>query len=181
MSEPFIGQINYFPWDREHYGWLICNGQEVIISNYYLLFSLIDTRFGGDGKTTFRVPNLMGAVAVGVGKSNPYGHDWKLGKRYGEDFVQIDSDLHIPRHNHKVYFAGTASTTGVAKEGAMLSSIAPPQFWASTSDKKDTQLNRGALGLAYKGRVDKHENRQPYLVLTPMIAYNGEYPDFSDS
>ncbi|WP_019643479.1 phage tail protein [Novispirillum itersonii] len=178
MSEPFIGQITYFPFSRAIVGWLICSGSEFSVNEYPALYSLIGNKYGGDGVKTFRIPNLTGTVPVGIGQV-PDGYiQWRLGMAKGEDEVLLDTEFHAPVHDHKVYFAGTPSTTGTATAGSMLASVAPPQFWAAPKNKMNTNLHKSSLGNAYSEKPKAHENRQPYLALTPMIAHQGIYPPF---
>ncbi|WP_019643477.1 phage tail protein [Novispirillum itersonii] len=182
MSTPFIGQICYFsfPWTPE--GWLPCDSTTYNIQHYPALYSLIGTVYGGDAKTTFKVPDLRGRVPVGLGLASAPGSvlNWTLGSVHGMDAVILSNTGYLPSHNHTVSFAGTTSTTGTPVANAMLSNIAPAQFWA-TNTAANTTLHPATLGAAYStsGGVAAHENRQPFVVLNPCIAWDGEYPDLN--
>lgn len=180
MSTPFIGQICYFSFSWVPYGWFACDGATYSIHQNPALYSLIGTAYGGDAKTTFKVPDLRGRVAVGLGVAPVLGSivNWTLNGAHGSDTVVLNNPVYLPEHNHTASFALTPSTTGTAVANAMLSNIAPSQFWA-TNTAANTSLNPATLGMAYSVSPTAHENRQPFVVLNPCIAWDGEYPDLS--
>lgn len=179
MSTPFIGQICFFPWSWPPYGWLYCDGTMYQIQQYQALFSLIGNVYGGDAKTTFRVPDLRGRVPVGVGTAAGSTHPWTLGGAYGADTVLLNSTSYLPPHNHTLQFPAVAPTTGVAAAGAALGPVAPNQFFSGPLSSTNTTFSPLALGPAY-GTGTPHENRQPYLVLNACIAWDGDYPHLNN-
>lgn len=180
MSTPFIGQICYFSFPWVPYGWLACDSATHSIQQYPALYSLIGNIYGGDAKTTFKVPDLRGQVPVGLGVAATPGStvNWTLKATHGVDAVTLNNPAYLPIHNHTASFALTPSTTGTAVANAMLSNIAPAQFWA-TNTAANTTLHPATLGVAYSVTPATHENRQPFVVLNPCIAWDGEYPDLS--
>lgn len=178
MSTPFIGQICFFPWNWPPYGWLSCDGTMYQIQQFQALFSLIGNVYGGDAKTTFRVPDLRGRVPVGLGTAAGSTHNWTLGGAYGADTVSLNSTNYLPPHNHALQIPAAAPTTGVAAAGAALGPVAPNQFFSGPISDANTTFSPLALGSAY-GPGAPHENRQPYLVLNACIAWDGEYPDLN--
>jgi microcystin-dependent protein len=180
MSTPFIGQICFFPWNWAPQGWMRCDGTLYPIQQYPALYSLIGPTYGGDGKTSFGVPNLKGLVPVGVGTAAGSVHTWTLGGAFGSDTVTLNSTAYLPSHNHNISFVNTASTTGTAVAGCMLSTVAPGQFWTAPPTSADGIFNSLAMGTAYSTTPTGHENRQPYLVLNPCINWDGDYPDLSN-
>jgi microcystin-dependent protein len=180
MSTPFIGQICFFPWNWAPYGWLYCDGSLYPIQQFQALYSLIGPTYGGDGKTTFGVPNLKGRVPVGLGTAAGSTHPWTLGGAFGTDTVTLNSTNYLPAHNHNISFVNTPSTTGTAVAGCMLSTISPSQFWTAPPTVADGNFDVNVMGPAYSLAPTGHENRQPYLVLNACIAWDGEYPDLSN-
>ncbi|MBJ7413886.1 MAG: tail fiber protein [Niveispirillum sp.] len=178
MSTPFIGQICFFPWNWAPYGWLPCNGLLQSIQSYQALYSLIGNVYGGDGKTTFGIPDLRGRVPVGVGAVNGASHVWDLAGVFGADAVALGTNTnYLPNHTHTLSVAAAASTTGVATAGAMLGPVTPNQFFSGPATSTNpTTFSPLALGATY-GTGAAHENRQPYLVLNACIAWDGEYPN----
>lgn len=176
MSDPFIGQIVFFPWNWAPQGWLPCNGLLYPISEYQALYSLLGNVYGGDARTTFGVPNLQGRVPVGIGKSPGASVDWSLGTAHGSDVASVPA-AGIPSHNHRMSFAVAPSTTGTAVDGCMLANISPAQRWAAPPPA-DNHFDPNTLMPAFGPGVP-HENRQPYLVLNACIAHEGEYPNLN--
>jgi microcystin-dependent protein len=149
------------------------------IQQYQALFSLIGNVYGGDAKTTFRVPDLRGRVPVGLGTAAGSVHAWTLGGANGADMVSLNNTNYLPPHNHNLQIPAAPSTTGVAADGAALGPVAPNQFFSGPISDANTTFSPLALGSAY-GPGTAHENRQPYLVLNACIAWDGDYPYLND-
>src|SRR6476620_9997321 len=108
MAEPFIGEIKMVSFNFAPKGWAMCNGQFLPINQNQALFALLGTMYGGDGKTTFALPDLRGRVAVGVGQSGT-GTTYDLGSTGGTEVTKLTVG-HLPAHSHAVAATSTAAT-----------------------------------------------------------------------
>ncbi len=173
--DPFIGEIRLFPFNFAPANWALCNGQIISIASNTALFSIIGTTYGGNGQTTFALPNLQGSTVTGVGQS-PGLSDWVWGEQAGENQVTlINSEL--PQHNHLMVGMNTAGDLTAPAAGAFLAKDGRgggvTTFMASSAAANTTL---SPLALSPTGGGQAHENRQPYLVLNYCIALAGVYP-----
>jgi microcystin-dependent protein len=167
MSNPYIGEIRMFAGNFPPAGWALCQGQLLAIAEYDTLFTLIGTTYGGDGESTFALPNLNARFPVHSG-TGPGGASFTIAQTGGVDEVTLTTNQ-LPAHSHPVT-AGSGATTATAN-GAY------PGVWADapyTSNAPDTTL--APQQLAPQGGSQPHENRQPYLAMTFIIALFGVYP-----
>jgi len=163
--EPYLGEIRLFAGAYAPAGWAACDGQLLRITENEALFSLIGTRYGGDGVTTFGLPDLRGRWAVGRRGAN-------LGETGGADSVALTSS-HLPQHTHAVQGA-VATATSTSPSGAVWAASLAPAY-APGDPGADGQLLAGdALGSAGGGLP--HENLPPYLGMMHIIALTGVYP-----
>ena len=168
MSEPFIGEIRLFPYPFAPRGWALCNGQLLGISQNTALFALIGTIYGGDGRSTFALPDLRGRVAISSGEG-PGLSTYDLGEVGGAESVSL-TESQMPAHNHQVSVNGTSS--GFRRPGGRyLGRVSSPAYASSADDKT---LNSGAI--AQTGGDEPHENRPPHLTLNYCIALEGIFP-----
>ncbi|XEC95622.1 phage tail protein [Paenibacillus tarimensis] len=162
MAEPFIAEIRIFPYNRVPRGWLPCEGQVLSIANNQALFSLLGTTYGGNGTTTFALPDLRGRVPV-----HAYTQV-QQGQAVGEE-SHVLSVNEMPAHNH----------TAMAGSSAGTSSRPADKVWgvstvSSFSASAASQMNADAVGTTGGGKA--HSNMQPYTVLLFCIAVEGIYP-----
>jgi microcystin-dependent protein len=163
MSEPFLGQISIFGFNFAPRGWATCDGQILPINTNQSLYSLLGTTYGGDGRTSFGLPDLRGRVAFGVGNGA------NLGVKGGEETHSLTT-AEIPAHDHKVY--GTnAGNGGVDPSGQLLAN--PGTLTYNTPDNL-TNMRAGTLGNTGQGQG--HENMSPFLTLNFCIALQGLFP-----
>ena len=156
------------PYNFAPTGYALCQGQLLPISQNTALFSLLGTYYGGDGKSTFALPNLSGSVAVGQGQG-PGLTDYPIGEIGGVESVTLNQ-TQMPNHSHALLANSQGGTAGAPSTNAVLAaSTARDRIYAATSD--NTQL---ALGSAGSGLP--HENRQPYIAITFIIALLGIFP-----
>jgi microcystin-dependent protein len=179
MPDPFVGQITFFPYNFAPFGWAQCAGQVLAISQNTALFSLIGVQFGGNGTSTFALPDLRGRVSLGMGQLIG-GSDYVIGELGGAEVVTVLSS-EMPAHTHSLN-ASTTQGTVDDPNGAYLS--APfvgggKGGGGSTGDpynpgSANTTLTQPSISIA--GSTLPHQNMQPTLTLTPCIALQGVYP-----
>ncbi len=171
-STPFIGQLMPVPYNFAPFGWAFCNGQLLSIAQNTALFSLLGTSFGGDGKTTFGLPNLQGRVAIHVGQG-PGLSPYQLGQTGGADTVTLTLN-ELAEHSHDAVGFGRAgdSRTPAGADWARPAIDSP--YGTSSPPGAMSAAATSAIG----GR-QAHENRQPYLVLNYVIALQGIFPSRS--
>jgi microcystin-dependent protein len=170
MADPFVAEIRIFPLDYSPQGWAFCDGQLLPISQNTALFSLLGTTYGGDGKSTFALPNLQGSAAMHPGQGN--GLDtYDLGQAGGSEMVSL-LESEIPSHTHTLC-ADTLDPgdTNVPSANASFAQSTGGTLYQSSAD---TQLAPQALTPA--GQNKPHNNMQPYLTLNYNIALQGVFP-----
>ncbi|MCZ8523999.1 MULTISPECIES: phage tail protein [Paenibacillus] len=169
--EPFLGEIRIFAGNFAPRGWAFCNGQLMAIAQNTALFSLLGVMYGGNGRTTFALPNLMGRVPIGVGQG-PGLNNRTQGEAGGNDTVTL-LNSQIPSHTHTA--AAHSSSTQSSPEGAVWSKTGGRQGPAAyVAAAPDTPMSPQAVGIA--GGNQPHNNRQPFLAVNYIIALEGIYP-----
>ncbi|MEL7059703.1 MAG: tail fiber protein [Acidobacteriota bacterium] len=167
MSEPFVAEIRIFAGNFAPRGWAFCNGQLLPISQNTALFSLIGTTYGGDGRTTTALPNLKGRAPMHPGRG-PGLTSRRLGQRGGVEMVTL-SEAQMPSHTHGLIGSGEdGASTNPARQyiGAGNDMFRAPSNLASMAD----------ASMPSAGGSQAHNNLQPFLVLTFIIALVGLYP-----
>lgn len=179
MSAPYLGEIQLFGFNFNPRGWAFCNGATLPIQQNTALFSLITTTFGGNGTTTFQLPNFAGRTACGQGTGSGLSPR-TAGETFGVNAVTLGA-TQMPSHSHTLnsYTQPDASkrqnapTSGSALTGASVSTtavFAPPPG--------NTTLLATMLAPSTGGGLP-HGNQQPYLGINYCIALSGIYPSFS--
>jgi microcystin-dependent protein len=169
VSDPFLGEVRLFPYTFAPRGWALCNGQILNISQNTALFSLLGTTYGGDGRTTFALPDLRGRVAVSSGQA-PSLSAYELGQTGGAETVTL-TDSEMPAHGHEVAVNGASSDSKNPK-GRFLGRLSGGTTYSGTSNGK--ALAAGAVTAS--GGSQPHENRPPHLALNYCIALEGIFP-----
>jgi microcystin-dependent protein len=172
MSEPFLAEIKIISWNFPPKGWAFCNGQFLPINQNQALFSLLGTTYGGNGQTTFALPDFRGRSPFHVGQ----GHT--LGEQGGQAFHTVTVS-EMAAHTHSPY---ASNTSGNLVFPAAVSPVAQHNIWAITTQNPYVAppgtnlvaMNAGCIGNT--GGSQPHENRQPYLVLNFIIALQGIFP-----
>ena len=171
MSEPFVGQVIAVGFNFAPVGWALCQGQLLPINQNTALFSLLGTTYGGDGQSTFGLPDLRGRAALGMGQGSGL-QPYLLGQPGGVESVTLTANQ-FASHTHALQAAATA-TTPTPGSGVVLGTPAaatPTYATAGTA----AQLVGSAVSLAAGGNV-AHENRQPSLAINYIIALFGVFP-----
>ena len=166
MASPFLGQISLFGFNFAPRGWAFCQGQILSIAQNTALFSLLGTTYGGNGQTTFALPDLRGRVPVGQGQG-PGLPNVSLGEVSGEPTHTLIS-TEIPAHSHTLYAFSTTGTETVPANGV------PANTQGSVNATADTAFATAAVAPA--GGSQPHNNMQPYLGLNFSIAIEGIFP-----
>lgn len=163
MSTPFMSEIRIISWNFAPKGWALCNGQFLPINQNQALFSLLGTMYGGNGQTTFALPDFRGRVPIHMGAG------FTEGQAGGQEFHTV-TNSEMPAHNH--FWQGSTTAATVADPaGAFFGDISTKSYGAVASL---TTLN--AASVSNVGGSQPHENRQPFLVLNFMIALQGIFP-----
>jgi microcystin-dependent protein len=166
MSEPFLGQIELFPYNFAPRGWAFCQGQLLSIQQNSALFSLLGTTYGGNGSTTFGLPDLRGRVAISAGQG-PGLSNYVLGQVSGTENVTLNVNQ-IPAHTHQV----AAST---AKGSSNSPANAVPAAGGQYGPSANTTMAAGMVQPS-GGGGQPVSIVQPYLTLQYCIALQGIFP-----
>lgn len=173
MSDPFIGEIRIFAGNFAPRGWAMCNGQLLAISQNTALFSLLGTNYGGNGQTTFALPNLQGSAPLHAGQG-PGLSSYDLGQTGGETNVTLISS-ELPSHTHPVF--GTSSPgSAVDPANAVWGTAAVARGTKMYADSPGSPLQMNPSAFSATGGNQPHNNLPPYLTLTFIIALVGIYP-----
>jgi microcystin-dependent protein len=165
MSEPFLSEIKIVSFNFPPKGWALCNGQFLPINQNQALFALLGTTYGGNGQTTFALPNMQGKVPLHSGSAHT------LGETAGSTSVTISMQT-LPQHSHPVLATNNAGDTTLAAnsvlaQGAKVYGDGPPAA-GSTVLAPST--------VSSVGGSQPHNNMMPYLVMNFVIALQGIFP-----
>lgn len=153
-------------------GWAFCAGQLVSISDNQALYSLLGTTYGGDGRSSFRLPDLRGRVPMGMGQHPGSQYDWRIGQQVGKETVQLSVE-NLPAHNHPL-MAQNVVGASADPSGRLLSNT-------GNFDKEYSPPNGGGTAMASEaigktGNGTAVPNMQPSLCVNFIIALEGTYP-----
>jgi microcystin-dependent protein len=172
--DPFVAEIRIFPFNFAPKGWAFCDGQLLPISQNTALFSLLGTTYGGDGKSTFALPDMQGNTAMHPGQGPGLSlHD--LGETGGSESVSLLVS-EIPVHAHGVGFALGADGNSISPAGAVRAQSAAGRGNAALSQNGAPTGPVQLQSLAVAGGGLPHQNMQPYLTLNYCIALQGVFP-----
>ncbi len=172
MSNPYVGEIRMFGGNFAPVGWMLCEGQQLAISEFDVLFNLIGTTYGGDGINVFNLPDLRGRFPVHLGSGA--GNNLVLGQTLGSETVTLTTQQ-LPSHSHAAA-CGAGGGNTASPVGA---------FWctdpfgntAAYNEAGGSEMAGGALSIA--GSSQPHDNRQPYLAVSFIISMFGIFPSQS--
>jgi len=166
--ESYVGQLLLVPYTFAPAGWLLCAGQLLPINQYNALYTLIGTTFGGDGQTTFALPDLRGRTPVCMGQSG--GGNYILGSTGGAENVTLTGQQY-PKHSHAAMATSAAGQT-TSPSGNVL---AGGRSIYGSNPALNATLNASMLGQS-PGGTQPHSNLQPYLVFNWVISVYGTFP-----
>jgi microcystin-dependent protein len=164
MAEPFVAELRMMSFGYAPRGWAMCNGQFLPINQNQALFSLLGTTFGGNGQTTFALPDLRGQTPIHVGN----GHT--LGEKGGAQAVTL-SIAELPTHVHTLNASSVAATAVVPTNALVLAQGAFEIYRGASSL---TAMKAGTVGNT--GGSQAHLNMQPFLTINICIALQGIFP-----
>jgi microcystin-dependent protein len=170
MSEPYIGEIRMFGGNFSPLNWAFCNGQLMSIAEDDALYSLIGTTYGGDGQTTFGLPNLQGRLPVHQGSQPGVGTSYVMGQPGGVEGVTLNTNQ-MPAHSHPV-FANPVAGGQLGPAGHVLAGAAAVNRYEGVPPA--TPMSDATVGFA--GSSQPHENRQPFLCVSFIICLYGIFP-----
>lgn len=162
--DPFLGEIRAFAFDRIPNGWLPCDGRELTVQQNVALYALLGKRYGGNGTTTFALPDLRGRTPLGWSATLP------LAQKDGLEGVALTTDQ-VPSHTHAA-FGSTAAASTAAPSAAALATL--PTGTNAYAAPGTTTLNAAAVSTS--GGSAPHPNMQPSLVVSWCIATTGLFP-----
>ena len=169
MSEPFIGEIKLFAGNFPPRGWQFCQGQILSIAQNTALFSILGTTYGGNGQTTFALPDLRGRAPMQPGQG-PGLSPRTLGEQGGSETVTLISNQ-MPAHVHSMLASSNVGSSS-SPEGTYLAAADPSQLTFVSS--VNTTMGQQSIGVA--GGSQPHNNMQPFLCVNFIIALEGIYP-----
>ena len=173
----FLGEIRLFAFGQAPKDWVVCNGQSLQISTNVALYSLLGTRYGGDGKTTFNVPDLRGRVPLQISQTI------QQGAAGGSESVTLTTGQ-LPQHNHAVLAYSTPGNSGALASAYPAQNAAPaitppPPAASNLYGNPNNLISISAASVSSSGTVPSpaaHENRQPTIAMNYCIATVGIFP-----
>ncbi|MBS7526927.1 phage tail protein [Fusibacter paucivorans] len=166
----YIGEIKIFSYGKVPDGWLSCDGQTLLISDYMTLFRFIGITYGGDGMNTFRLPDLRGRAVNGASLDRWMGTSW------GQETVKL-SIANMPKHTHRLMACNEDANNGIPEKnyfGIARNNKASILMYGSNVERRS--INADTIGNI--GSNQAHNNIQPCLALNFCIAYEGTYPEW---
>ncbi|CAH1218556.1 hypothetical protein PAECIP111893_04444 [Paenibacillus plantiphilus] len=166
MSDMYVGEIRMFTGNYAPVGWAMCNGQLLSISQNEVLYTLIGTTYGGDGRTTFALPDLQGRLPIHMNSSYP------IGAKSGTESVTLLS-TQMPAHTH-IPNASNVEGTNANPANAVWSATTVVNVTPYAATAPNTAMNPQSIGNA--GGSQPHDNMMPFLTVSFIIALQGIFP-----
>ncbi len=172
MSEPFLAEIRIVAFNFAPRGWAFCDGQSLPINQNQSLYSLLGTTYGGDGRTSFALPDLRGRVPIHHGSSN--GGDHLLGAKGGEETHTL-SAAETPNHGHTLRATSAAAAALGGTDNVLAQTSTNVGAVYSDENERGNVVQLASAAIATTGG-QAHENMQPFLTLNFCIALMGLFP-----
>jgi microcystin-dependent protein len=173
MSQPYVGEIRMFGFGRVPNGWWACDGSLLSIAEYEVLYALVGTTYGGDGQTTFGVPDLRGRLPIHQG-TGPGLSTYVIGQRAGSEQVTLTSNQ-MPAHTHTL-LATSAAATALSPGNAVLPGAVSGDTFYASDIAGATAVAMSAQSTSSSGGSQPHENCMPTLTVQYCIAWAGIFP-----
>ena len=169
MSQPYVGEIRMFAGNYAPAGWMFCSGQLLPISEYETLFNLIGTTYGGDGQSTFALPNLQGRLPLHMGTGG--GGTYTLAETGGVETVTLTTST-IPQHSHALL-----ASTNAAQQSSPSGNVTGQSGSSTHIYRPATPAQQmAANSCGSTGGSQPHDNFQPYLCVSFIISLFGVFP-----
>lgn len=174
MSEPFLAEVRLMGFNFAPRGWAFCDGQILPINQNQSLYSLLGTIYGGDGRTSFALPDLRGRTPIHVGNSNG-GEEHELGQKGGEEAITL-STVEMPSHDHTAQAANSEANQNNSG-GNILAAASASTFNLYISETSTpTRQPITSSTVTNVGGSQSHNNMQPYFAVNFCIALQGLFP-----
>ncbi|TNJ39619.1 phage tail protein [Phaeobacter sp. B1627] len=167
MSEPFLAEVRMVGFNFPPRGWALCDGQILPINQNQSLYSLLGTTYGGDGRTSFALPDLRGRTPVHPGN----GH--RVGQKSGEETHAL-SVVEMPQHTHEAMAIGKTANSGLPAGNMFAQELDPDFAYSPPAGGGSVALRSGTITNAGGGQA--HNNMQPYTTVNFCIALQGLFP-----
>ena len=167
MAQPYVGEVRMFAGNFAPVGWMFCEGQLLPISENETLFQLIGTTYGGDGESTFALPDLRGRIPI------HQGNGFILAETGGVEEVTLTVSQ-VPAHSHPLLGTSNAASGTAPNSNVVLARSVNPTITAYGSDAPTTNLNPNSVSSV--GGSQPHTNFQPYLCINYIISLFGLFP-----
>jgi microcystin-dependent protein len=168
--DAFLGEIRIFAGNFAPVNWEFCAGKILPIANNEALYSLIGTTYGGDGRSTFQLPDYRGRIVAGQG-TGPGLSPRVLAQRFGSPTVTLTADT-MPTHNHPLHASSAAAGTDTNPTGRILAKGTPTYYTATA----DANTDYPADAIQHFGGDQPHENMMPYMAINHIICVYGIFP-----
>lgn len=168
MAEPFLAEIRMVGFNFAPRGWAFCDGQILPINQNQSLYSLLGTTYGGDGRTSFGLPDLRGRTPIHTGNSNG-GTSHQLGQKSGEETHTLATG-EMPQHTHQIQATNTTGSVDTPENNILAGAA------ANVYGDPASTVNMGSQTIVNKGAGQAHENMQPYIAVNFCIALRGLFP-----
>ncbi|MFK7797785.1 MAG: phage tail protein [Aureispira sp.] len=171
--DPFIGEIKLFAGNFAPRAWAFCDGQLLPISQNSALFSILGTTYGGDGRTTFALPDLRGRVPLGPRQGAGLS-SYREGQQGGQEHVTLTTS-EMPSHSHSVNAVSSTGNDASPQNNLLANTAGLDREYSNTN----SDIRMSSNMVANTGGNQSHENRQPFLAINYIIALQGVFPSRS--
>ena len=176
MAQPYVGEIRMFAGNFPPVGWMFCDGQLLPISENETLFNLIGTTYGGDGQSTFALPDLQGRIPMHAGTT--LGQTFILAEASGVETVTLTTNQ-IPSHTHPMFCSSGGGTNSSNPQNGVASVSDLSQYndlTVAPNTAPNAQMGTPAMASDPSGGSQPHENLMPYLCINFIISLFGIFP-----
>lgn len=174
MSEPFVGEIRMFAGNFAPRGWAFCDGQLLAVSQNDALFSLLGTIYGGDGRTTFGLPDLRGRLPIHAGQG-PGLSSRRLGSKEGSEKATVATNQ-LPAHSHRFQAFSEFGVTASPASASLATVTAGNLYHTPSTSPALPFVNMNSAALGSTGGNATHDNMMPYICVNFIVALFGIYP-----
>lgn len=185
MEDPFLGEITIFAGTYAPYGWSLCDGTILQIRQNTALYALIGTQYGGDGVTTFALPNLIGRLPIHQGTNSTTGTTYVMGQTVGQNSVTLLKNT-IPAHSHPITgqinfkTRGDSSGNSDSPDANAVAQAPLKKFFSRVPNQTFAMAPLDSSNIIGPvGNNIPHQNMQPYLPLNFIISMQGNFPVFN--